>query len=204
MSGWKKSISDATPLFGIDQARALLEAGEHAVLRGREVRHRHDLAPLVYSELKKLAQAHMRRERSAHTVQATELVNDAFMRLVKQASVDWEDRSHFYGIASNVMRQILVDRARSRNRLKRGGGALHVSIDDVVTVSVERDEDILAVEEALSALEVVDPRQASIVTMRFYGGMSMQEVAKALGVSKRTADREWAMTRAWMRRALSG
>ena len=164
---------------------------------------RNALAPLVYDELKKLADGHLRRERRAHSVQATQLVSDAFMRLVGEAQVDWESRSHFYALASRVMRQILVDRARRRNRDKRGAGAPHVSFDEVATISADRDAHVLAVEEALRALEAVDPRQAEIVVMRFYGGLSMQAVADALGVSKRTADREWALIRAWLRRELS-
>ncbi|TNE85319.1 MAG: sigma-70 family RNA polymerase sigma factor [Deltaproteobacteria bacterium] len=164
---------------------------------------RNALAPLVYDELKQLAARHMRREHSAHSVQATQLVSDAFMRLVGQARVDWESRSHFYALASRVMRQILVEHARARGRQKRGDGATHVSFDDVVTVSTDRDEDILAIEDALEALEAIDPRQAEIVTMRFYGGMSMQAVADALGMSKRSADREWALIKAWLRRELA-
>lgn len=161
------------------------------------------LAPLVYDELKKLASSHMRREHRAHSIAATQLVSDAFMRLIGQAKIDWESRSHFYAIASRAMRQILVDHARARSRQKRGDGATHLSFDEVVTISVGRDQDILAVEEALKALEALDPRQAEIVTMRFFGGMSMQAVADALGVSKRTADREWALIKAWLRRELS-
>lgn len=164
---------------------------------------RHELAPLVYAELKKLAESHMRREHRAHSVQATQLVSDAFLQLVDQARVDWESRAHFYALASRVMRQILVDHARSRNSQKRGAGAEHLQYDEVLTISVGQDGDILAVEDALKALEAVNPQHAEIVTMRFYGGMSMQQVATTLGVSKRTADREWALIKAWMRRELS-
>jgi len=165
---------------------------------------RHALAPLVYDELKKLAISHMRREQRAQSVAATQLVSDAFMRLAGQAQIDWESRRHFYAIASRSMRQILVEHARSRGRQKRGDGAAHVSFDEAVTVSTDSDEDILAIEDALKRLEEIDPRQAEIVIMRFYGGMSMQAVAETLGVSKRTADREWALIRAWLRRELAG
>jgi len=164
---------------------------------------RHALAPLVYDELKKLAAGHVRRERGPHAVQATELVSDAFMKLVDDDRVDWEGRSHFYALASRLMRQLLVDRARRRNRQKRGAGATHLSFDEVVTVSADNDTDILAVEDALKALEAIDPRQAEIVTLRFYGGMTMKEVAQVLGVSKRTADRQWALIKAWLRRELA-
>ena len=172
-------------------------------VRAGDDRARHELAPLVYAELKRLAISRVNRERGSNTVQPTELVNDAFMRLVGQANVDWESRSHFYGIASRIMRQILVERARARRRHKRGGGAVHVDFDEAVTISVDHDDDILAVEDALKALESVDPRQAEIVVMRFYGGMTMTEIAEALGISKRSADREWAMVKAWLRRELS-
>ncbi len=164
---------------------------------------RDQVAPLVYGELKKLAESHMRRERRAHSVAATQLVNDAFMKLVGQAAIDWSGRGHFYAIASRSMRQILVDHARARGAQKRGDGATHVSFDEAVTISAERDEDILAIDAALTALEAVNPRHAEIVTMRFYGGLSMKAVAEALEVSKRTADREWVLIRAWLRRELA-
>lgn len=175
-----------------------------AQARQGDAEARNALAPLVYDELKKLAASHMRREHMAHSVAATQLVSDAFMRLVGDARIDWESRSHFYAIASRAMRQILVDHARSRGRQKRGDGATHVSFDEVVTVSTERDQDILAIEDALKSLEAIDPRQAEIVVMRFYGGMSMAAVADALGISKRSADREWALIKAWLRRELAG
>jgi RNA polymerase sigma factor (TIGR02999 family) len=163
----------------------------------------HQLAPVVYAELKQLADALMRRERDAHTVQATALVSDAFMRLIDQARVDWDSRAHFYALASRVMRQVLVEHARARRAHKRGAGATHLSFDEVLTLSVGEEDDVLRVEEALQALAAIDPRQADIVTMRFFGGLSMTEVAEALGVSKRTADREWVLIKAWLRRELA-
>jgi RNA polymerase sigma factor (TIGR02999 family) len=145
----------------------------------------------------------MRRE-GAHSVQATMLVSDAFMRLVDQAQVEWDDRSHFFALASRAMRQILVDRARARGASKRGSNATHLLYDETLTIGVDSDDDVLAVEDALLALAQRDARQADIVTMRFYGGMSMEAVAGALGVSKRTADREWVLIKAWLRRELAG
>jgi RNA polymerase sigma-70 factor (ECF subfamily) len=143
----------------------------------------HQLAPVVYAELKQLA--------------------DAFMRLIDQARVDWDSRAHFYALASRVMRQVLVEHARARRAHKRGAGATHLSFDEVLTLSVGEEDDVLRVEEALQALAAIDPRQADIVTMRFFGGLSMTEVAEALGVSKRTADREWVLIKAWLRRELA-
>lgn len=164
---------------------------------------REALAPLVYAELKRRAQQLMRREGDAHSMQATMLVNDAFMSLVDADDVDWASRGHFFALASRVMRRMLVDRARARVRDKRGGGARHESIDETVVVSVGRDEDVLRVEAALEGLTEVDPRQAEIVTMRFFGGLGMDEIAAVLGISKRSVEREWTLIKAWLRRELS-
>lgn len=164
---------------------------------------REALAPLVYAELKRRAEQLMRREGNAHSMQATMLVNDAFMRLVGTDAVDWESRGHFFALASNVMRRALVDRARARTRDKRGGGARREELDEGRVVSIERDEDVLQLEEALKHLAEVDPRQAEIVTMRFFGGMGMDEIAQALGTPKRTIEREWTLIKAWLRRELS-
>jgi RNA polymerase sigma factor (TIGR02999 family) len=164
---------------------------------------RDELAPFVYAELKRRAQALMRREGNAHSVQATMLVNDAFMQLVDADNVDWESRGHFFALASRLMRRVLVDRARARARDKRGGDAVHLNLEETVVVSVARDEDVLRVEEALQSLAEVDPRHAEIVTMRFFGGMTVEEIATTLGMSKRNIEREWTFIKAWLRRALS-
>jgi RNA polymerase sigma factor (TIGR02999 family) len=161
------------------------------------------LAVRVYDELRRLAAAQLRRESPGHSVQATVLVNDAFLRLVGDADIAWESRSHFFGLASRVMRQVLVDHARARRREKRGGEARRVSFDEALTVSVADVDDVLRVDEALRALEANAPQHAEIVTMRFFGGMSMEAVADSLGMSKRTAEREWAVIKAWLRRELS-
>ncbi|MCB9674848.1 MAG: sigma-70 family RNA polymerase sigma factor [Alphaproteobacteria bacterium] len=162
-----------------------------------------DLAPLVYDELKIRADALMRRESDAQSLQATVLVNDAFMRLIDAAAVDWESRTHFYALASRVMRRVLVEHARDRGRLKRGGRVRKVELDEAITICPTRDEDVLALEEALVRLAEVDPRQADFVTMRFFGGMSMEAIAESLGVPKRTLEREWTLVKAWLRRELA-
>lgn len=161
------------------------------------------LAPLVYQELKARAEALMRREANAHSVQATLLVSDAFMRLVNEASVDWESRNHFFALASKVMRRVLVERARARAAAKRGGGLVPAPLDEGLVLSVDKDEDVLRLEEALVELAAQHPRQADLVTMRFYGGMGMEEIAQALGTSKRSCEREWALAKAWLRRELA-
>ena len=146
----------------------------------------------------------MRREAAHHTLQATALVHEAFMVLVRQDSASFNDRAHFFAVASRMMRRILVDHARGRMREKRGGeDAVKVQLEDDVALSPQRDEDVLALEHALQELEKLDPRQASIVVMRFFGGCTVDEVAQALSVSKRTVEADWTMAKAWLRRALS-
>ncbi len=162
-----------------------------------------ELAPLVYDELRRQAAGLMRGERRAQSIQATMLVNDAFMRLVDAASVDFESRNHFFALASKVMRRVLVEHARARGRQKRGGEVVKVQLEEGLQLSVEDDAHVLALEDALNRLAEVDAAQADLVTMRFFGGMGMQEVADALGISKRSCEREWTMAKAWLRRELS-
>jgi len=163
----------------------------------------HALAPLVYDTLKRRAEALMRGESKAHSLQATVLVNDAFMRMIDASSVDWESRGHFYRLASRTMRRVLVEHARARTSLKRGGELTRVQLDEALVISPQRDRDVLALHDALDALAAVDARQAEIVTMRFFGGMSMAGIAEALGTSKRSVEREWTMIKAWLRKELS-
>ena len=161
------------------------------------------LFPVVYDELRVLAGRQFRRERVGHTLQPTALVNQAYLALVGQERINYRARTHFFATAAKVMRQLLVDHARSRSRGKRGGGKVRVPLrDDQLTV--QKEDDILAVEEALETLEKIDPRQAAIVELRFYGGLTVDEVAVALGVSKRTVEAEWTMVRAWLRKELAG
>jgi RNA polymerase sigma factor (TIGR02999 family) len=145
----------------------------------------------------------MGQERSGHTLQPTALVHEAFLKLIDQSRVDWRDRSHFFAIGAQAMRRILVNHAKSRGRVKRGGGKQKLPLDEALTVSLEDDDEILAVDEALEKLAALDERQAKIVELRFFGGLNVDEVAAVLGVSKRTVEREWAACRAWLRRELS-
>jgi RNA polymerase sigma factor (TIGR02999 family) len=160
------------------------------------------LIALVYDELHRRAEAMMRREASGHTLQATVLVHDAYLKLVHQERATWRDRSHFFAVAAQTMRRLLVDHARGRLRDKRGSGAAKVSLEDGLGLSVQSDEDVVALDDALKALQKLDPRQAQIVELRFFGGLSVDEVAKVLSVSKRTVEAEWTMIAAWLRREL--
>jgi RNA polymerase sigma factor (TIGR02999 family) len=161
------------------------------------------LTTVVYDELRAIATRYLAHEKPGHTLQPTALVHEAFLRLVNQREVDWKGRSHFYGIAAQMMRRILVDHARARMREKRGGDRQRISLRDDLTVSSRRDADVLAVEEALGRLAELDAIQAKIVELRFFGGMTVEEVAEVLDMSKRTVERHWTMIRAWLRRELS-
>src|SRR6516165_8793853 len=149
------------------------------------------LVPLVYVELRRLAARYMSRERSDHTLQTTALVNEAYLRLTDGASVRWQDRSHFFAVSAKIMRRILVDAARSHQSHKRGGEVPHLSLDDAVVVSSEPRPDLVALDEALRALEVIDPRKSKVVELRFFGGLSVQETAQVLNVSPDTVMRDW-------------
>jgi RNA polymerase sigma-70 factor, ECF subfamily len=164
------------------------------------------LASLVYSELRRIALRHMGRERSDHTLQATALVNDAYIKLMAQ-NRSWQNRAHFFAVASSLMRRILVDYAREHSAAKRGGGRGKVSLDNSAIRGEPLDfggsEEVLAVDEALSRLMVLDERQFRIVEMRFFGGMTDREIAAVLGISTRTVIREWTLARAWLHNELS-
>jgi len=162
-----------------------------------------ELTPLVYQELKRLARLQLRRERLGHTLQVTALVHEAYLKLVDQRAVTWQNRAHFFGVAAQVMRRILLDYAKTRDRSKRGGGVQKISLDDALAISDDRASELVEIEDALTRLEVFDPRQAKIVELRFYGGLTVEETAEALGVSAPTIKREWAMARAWLHRELS-
>jgi RNA polymerase sigma factor (TIGR02999 family) len=156
------------------------------------------LMPLVYDELRRLARHYMRRERPGHTIQPTALVNEAYLRLVEQKNVLWQNRAHFYGIAAHIMRRILVDHARTRLRAKRGGGALRVSLVEAAARAEERTADVLAIDEALEALAKVDPRKARVIELRYFGGLSVEETAEVLKVSRSTVMHDWNMAKAWL------
>ncbi|MGI9515437.1 MAG: sigma-70 family RNA polymerase sigma factor [Pirellulaceae bacterium] len=156
----------------------------------------------VYDELRRLAASYLNYERPGHTLRPTGLVHEAYLKLAGQ-NAEIAGRTHFFALAAQAMRRILVDHARTRNRVKRGGGLNRISFDDALVVNLENEGDLLAVDEALSRLAELDPRQAQIVEMRFFGGMTVEEVAEALGLSRRTVEREWTMARAWLRQQLS-
>ena len=162
-----------------------------------------ELIPLVYDELHRLAHGYMRNERAAHTLQATALVNEAYVRLVGAADVTWESRAHFIGVAAQIMRRLLVDHARSRLAAKRGGLAARVELDDRLEVCANAPREWAAVDAALKRLAVFDARQSKIVELRYFGGLSLEETALVIGVSTRTVKREWTLARAWLRRELS-
>jgi RNA polymerase sigma factor (TIGR02999 family) len=161
------------------------------------------LMPLVYDELRQLARSYLRRERPDHTLQATALVHEAYLRLIDQHSVTWQNRAHFFGIASQMMRRILVNHAVSREAAKRGGFVQKLSLDEAVGWADEREVDLIALDEALNELERLDPRQGRIVELRFFGGLSIEATAEVLNISPATVKREWATARLWLRRQIA-
>ena len=161
------------------------------------------LTPIVYSELHRLARGYMRRERPGHSLQATALVNEAYMRLVGYTRMRWQDRAHFFAVAAQVMRRILVEHAR-RHNLKRGGDVPHVSLDEAALVGADDDVDLVALDDAMSALARLDPRKVQVVEMRFFGGLSVDETAHVLDVSPVTVKRDWRAAKAWLYRELAG
>ena len=162
------------------------------------------LTALVYDELRRMAHGHMNRERAGHTLQTTALVNEAYLRLIDQRRSRWQNRAHFFAIAAQLMRRILVDHARTRGRAKRGGGepaaALELTLEEAPPLTPERSEELLDLDEALRKLEAVDSRKAAVVEMRHFGGLSVEEVAEVLQVSPNTVIRDWNLSKAWLRR----
>ncbi len=180
---------------GITELLLRWNHGDHSALE--------KLMPLVYTELRRLATNYLRRERQGHTLQPTALVNEAYLRLVDQRHAKWQNRAQFYGIAAQLMRRILVDHARQRNADKRGGSAQkRVSISNVERGSAKPDFDLLALHEALEELTHIDQQQSRIVELKFFGGLSIDEVAEVLGIGHATVERDWKMARAWLRRKL--
>jgi RNA polymerase sigma-70 factor, ECF subfamily len=163
------------------------------------------LLPHVYDELRALARSYLRRERPGHTVQTGTLVHEAFLRLIEGQQVPWEGRAHFFGIAARLMRQILVDHARSRDAAKRGAGEPNEPFSNALSVAVQvMDVSVLALDRALEDLSAIDSDQARVVELRFFGGLTVEETAEVMGVSTGTIKREWTMARAWLRRAVAG
>jgi RNA polymerase sigma-70 factor (ECF subfamily) len=160
------------------------------------------LTPMLYNELHRLAMHHMRNERPGHTLQATALVNEAYLKLIDNREANWQNRAHFLAIASQAMRRVLIDHARSKRRVKRGGLQQKVSLEDVVIAAEEQTYDLVALDEALDRLAKVDARQSRIVELRFFGGLSVEQTAEVLSISPKTVKRDWAVARAWLHREL--
>jgi RNA polymerase sigma factor (TIGR02999 family) len=181
------------------QITALLRAW-----RGGDQGARDQLVPVVYPELRRLAQRYMRRERSGHTLQTTALVNEAYLRLVDISGVTWQDRAHFFAVSAQIMRRILVDSARARITAKRGSGTPRVNLDEVPDVSSVRAGELTAIDEALTRLAQVDARKAQVIELRFFGGLSVEETAEVLKISPQSVMRDWKLAKAWLLRELSG
>lgn len=163
-----------------------------------------ELFPIVYDELRRLASDHLRGERSDHTLQTTALVHETYLRLVDLRRMEWQDRAHFFGVASGAIRRILIDHARARGRVKRGAGARHVSLDDVLALSASDTPgpELLELDRALGELAIHFPDKARVVELRFFGGLTLPEIAEVLGVTRRTVDRYWLFARSWLYREL--
>ena len=161
------------------------------------------LMPAVYTELHRVAVSYLRREQAGHTLQPTALVHEAYLRLVDESRVDWHSRAHFFGVAARLMRQILVDHARRRHAAKRGGGAFKVTLEDARANYEPPDLDLLALDHALNELAALDPQQSRVVELRFFGGLTLEETAEALGVSSKTVARDWEFARAWLHREMT-
>ena len=189
------SEMDASSPHEVTQLLASWNNGDQAA--------RDRLMSVVYEELHRLARRYMRRESPGHTLQTSALLNEAFLRLVDQKNVQWQNRAHFYGIAAQMMRRILVDYARTRNYSKRGGGVRAMSLDEGLIVSDERSAEVVAVHEALEELARFDARKGQIVELRFFGGLSIEETAEILGVSPGTVMRDWTLAKAWLRKEMS-
>jgi RNA polymerase sigma-70 factor (ECF subfamily) len=188
-------MTQPQPPEGISQLLVKWSSGDESALEG--------LIPLVYDELRRLAKNYLRKERNNHTLQPTALVNEAYMRLADQKSMKWQNRAQFYGIAAQLMRRILVDHARLKNAEKRGGSEQQrLSITTAGDVGVMPDLDVLALHEALEELGAIDPQQARIVELKFFGGLSIEETAEVMSLGHATVERDWKMARAWLRRKL--
>jgi RNA polymerase sigma factor (TIGR02999 family) len=162
------------------------------------------LLPTIYGELRRLASSYLRRERAGHTLQPTALVHEAFLKLVDQRAVRWQNRAHFFGIAAQAMRRILVDHARAHSAGKRGAGERAVTLDEALVVTPGQNVDLLALDEVLTRLEALDPQQSRIVELRFFGGLTIDETAEVMGISPATIGREWTLAKAWLYAELTG
>lgn len=198
MKGWEGMEQGVQGVPGIeDVTRALTELAQgdaHALDR---------LFPLVYDQLRDMARLALRHERRDHTLSATALVHEAYLKLVRLDRIDWRGRAHFFGVCAPLMRRILISHARARNADKRGGGAEQTTLDDALVAAEARPAELVALDEALTRLEAMSPRQARVVECRYFAGMDIEETAVALGVSPATVKREWTVARAWLNREMS-
>lgn len=160
------------------------------------------LAPLISNELRRMARHYMRGERDGHTLQATALVNEAWIRLVDAAAVNWQDRAHFFAVSAQMMRRILVDSARARRSGKRGGPGVRVNLDDVPELGSSKDREMVALDDALNTLAEIDPRKAKVIELRFFGGLSVEETAEVLKISAQTVMRDWKLSKSWLQREM--
>jgi RNA polymerase sigma-70 factor (ECF subfamily) len=181
---------------GITQLLTRWSSGDQAALD--------ELIPIIYPDLRRLARAYMGRENSGHTLQTSALINEAYLRLVNQQGVEWKDRSHFFAVAAQVMRHILVDHARRYQSNKRGAGAEHVPFDDMAILCKERATDLIALDDALIRLACIDERKSKIVELRFFGGLTVEETAEVMNLAPITIMREWRAVKAWLSREISG
>jgi RNA polymerase sigma factor (TIGR02999 family) len=162
------------------------------------------LMPAVYDELRRQAARYLRREQPGHTLQTTALIHEAYVRLVDQHNVQWQNRAHFFGVAAQMMRRILVDHARTKKRAKRGGSDIRISLNDATVAVKGQDLDVVEVDEALTRLAKIDEQQSRVVELRVFSGLTVEETAEVMGISPATVKREWSMARAWLHRELSG
>jgi RNA polymerase sigma factor (TIGR02999 family) len=162
------------------------------------------LMPAVYDELHRQAARYLRREQPGHTLQTTALIHEAYVRLVDQHNVQWQNRAHFFGVAAQMMRRILVDHARTKKRAKRGGSDIRISLNDATVAVKGQDLDVIEVDEALTRLAKIDEQQSRVVELRFFSGLTVEETAEVMGISPATVKREWSMAKAWLHRELSG
>ena len=160
------------------------------------------LLPLVERELHRLAHSYVRREDPDHTLQTTALINETYLRLIDQRKVQWQNRAHFFGIAAQIMRRILLNYARDQNRMKRGGRTIHVSLSEAMVMPAEKDRELIALNDALTRLEAIDERKSKVVELRYFGGLTVPEVAEVLKVSEITVMRDWAFAKAWLLREM--
>ena len=179
---------------GVTELLVAWSDGDHDALE--------QLVPLVQNELRRVARRYMARERTDHTLQTTALVNEAYLRLVDQEKMQWQNRAHFFAIAARLMRRILVDHARTRGYQKRGAGAARIALEDAPEVPMQREPDLIALDDALTSLASIDPRKNQIVELRYFGGLSVEETAEVMGVSSITVAREWRSAKAWLYREL--